>query len=176
MLHYRSTDLRGRVFLTETILGLGIPWYVVAFITITHRSIAHNQNPTLRGLMPVFIPANSTGYFDQSLYPRYRAQGMKESMWAYQYYSLLDEVSSSIDNYLVNTTTPTGMGVYALITYNSGNPSNDFYREAKLSMANHIAGGNLSSPVVWCEYVNCSLSFPVNNPIWTANALMSLGI
>ena len=28
MLNYRSTDLGGRVFLAETILGLGIPWYV----------------------------------------------------------------------------------------------------------------------------------------------------
>lgn len=131
--------------------------------------------------MPVLNPANSMGYFDQSLYPRYRAQGMKESMWAYQYYSLVDEASSSIDNYLVNTTAPTGMGVYALMTYNSGNPptdndSNDFYRETKLNMANHIAGGNLSSPAVWCKNANCSLSFPVNNPVWTANALMSLGI
>lgn len=26
MLNYRSTDLNGRIFLTETILGLGIPW------------------------------------------------------------------------------------------------------------------------------------------------------
>jgi len=131
--------------------------------------------------MPVFIPANSTGYFDQLLYPRYQAQGLKESMWAYKYYSLIDEASSPINDYLVNTTAPVGMGVYALMTYNSGNPqpdnsSNDFVREMKLIMANHIAGGNLSSPVVWCENANCSLSFPVNNPIWTANALMNLGI
>jgi pimeloyl-ACP methyl ester carboxylesterase len=28
MLNYRSTDLSGRIFLAETILGLGIPWYV----------------------------------------------------------------------------------------------------------------------------------------------------
>lgn len=131
--------------------------------------------------MPVLNTGNPTGYFDQSLYPRYQAQGMKEAMWAYQYYSLVDEASSSIDNYLANTTAPAGMRVYAIMTYNAGNPptdnaSNEFYRETKLTMANHIAGGNLSSPVVWCVNANCSMSLPVNSPIWTANALMSLGI
>lgn len=30
MLNYRSTDLNNRVFLAETILGLGIPWYVAS--------------------------------------------------------------------------------------------------------------------------------------------------
>ena len=29
MLNYRSTDLSGRVFLAETILALGIPWYAM---------------------------------------------------------------------------------------------------------------------------------------------------
>jgi len=131
--------------------------------------------------MSVFNPANSTGYFDQSLYARYRAQGMKENIWAYQYYSLIDQAASPIDEYLANTTAPEAMGVYALMTYNAGSPStnepsNEFYRKTKLSMANHIAGGNLTLPVVWCTNANCSLSFPVNNPVWTASALISLGI
>jgi hypothetical protein len=131
--------------------------------------------------MPVFIPANSTGYYDQSLYPRFRAQGMKEDIWAMQYYLLLQEASTSIDNYLINTIAPDGIDVYAVMTYNAGNPttdiaSDDFYRKTKLDMANHIAGGNLSEPVVWCNTSDCSLSFPVNKPEWTANALMDLGI
>jgi hypothetical protein len=131
--------------------------------------------------MPIFIPANSTGYFDQSLFPRFRAQGMKEDLWAFQYYSLLDMASGSIDNYLVNTTTPAGMDVYALMTYNAGSPvtdnaSNDFYRNTKLGMVNHIAGGNLTAPVVWCKEADCTLGFPVDKPAWTASALMSLGI
>jgi len=131
--------------------------------------------------MPVFIPDNSTGYFDQSLFPRHRAQGMKEDMWAYQYYELIRQASSSIDNYLVNTTVPAGMKVYALMTFDSGGPtgdaaSNNFTRETKLDMVNHIAGGNLSASVVWCSSPDCSLSFPVNKPGWTADALMSLGI
>ncbi len=131
--------------------------------------------------MSIFIPADSAGYYDQSLYSRYRAQGMKEDMWAYQYYYLVNEASSPIDNYLVSTTAPAGMRVYAVMTYNAGSPStnnasNEFYRERKLEMANHIAGGNLSLPVVWCENANCSLSVPVYQPGWTADALMSLGI
>jgi hypothetical protein len=128
--------------------------------------------------MPVFNPGNSTGYFDQSLYSRYRAQGMKEDFWAYQYYELIHEESTSIDNYLVTATVPKGMEVYSVMTYNAGSDdaSNAFYRETKLDMVNHIAGGNLSSPVVWCNDTDCSLSFPVNKPRWTAQALISLGI
>lgn len=45
MLNYRSADLSSRVFSAETILGLGIPWYVAVCITIVYRSIAHNENP-----------------------------------------------------------------------------------------------------------------------------------
>lgn len=131
--------------------------------------------------MPIFVPANSTGYYDQSLYQRYRAQGMKEDMWAYQYYSLLEMATSPIDDYLATTSAPRGVGVHTIMTYNARSPntdnaSNDFYRETKLQMVNHIAGGTLSSPVVWCKDVDCSLLFPVNKPRWTANALMSLGI
>lgn len=106
---------------------------------------------------------------------------MKEDMWAYQYYSLVEQTSSSIDNYLINTTAPKGMEVYAIMTYNAGTPttdeaSNEFYRETKLGLANRIAGGNLTSQTIWCKMTNCSLSFPVNNPVWTVNALMSLGV
>jgi hypothetical protein len=131
--------------------------------------------------MPVFLPSNSTGYFDQSLYPRYRAQGMKEDFWAYQYYALLYEAASPIDNYLVNTTAPQGMKVVAAMTYNAStttieNASDEFSRQTKVAMANHIAGGNLSLPVVWCTDADCSLSFPVNKPGWTADALISFGV
>ena len=131
--------------------------------------------------MPIFIPSNSTGYFEQSLFQRFRAQGMKEDMWAYQYYVLLQETSTSIDNYLVNTTAPGGIAVYAIMTYDAGNPStdtasNEFYRETKLDMVNHIAKGNLTAPVAWCNSSDCSLGFPVDKPGWTANALISLGI
>jgi hypothetical protein len=131
--------------------------------------------------MPIFIPSNSTGYFDQSLYPRYRAQGMKEVFWAYQYYTLLQEAVSPIDSYFADTIAPHGMKVFAAMTYNAGNPttdiaSDDFYRQSKIDMVNHIAGGNLSLPVVWCTDSDCSLSFPVNKPGWTADTLTSFGV
>jgi hypothetical protein len=131
--------------------------------------------------MPAFVPSNSTGYFDQSLYPRYRAQGMKEDFWANQYYTLLYEAASSIDDYLVNTTAPQGIEVFAAMTYNASTTtteyaSDEFSRQTKVAMANHIAGGNLSLPVVWCTDADCSLSFPVNKPGWTADALMSFGL
>jgi hypothetical protein len=131
--------------------------------------------------MSIFIPSNSSGYFDQSLYPRYRAQGMKEDFWAYQYYALLYEDASPIDDYLVNTTAPQGMNVFAAMTYNAGDPTTDiasdnFYRQSKIDMANHIAGGNLSLPVAWCTDADCSLSFPVNKPGWTVDALISFGV
>jgi hypothetical protein len=131
--------------------------------------------------MPIFVPSNSTGYFDQSLYRRYRAQGMKETFWAFQYYLLLQEADSPIDDYLVNTTVPQGIKVFAAMTYNvesspTDNATNVFYRQTKIAMANHIAGGNLSSPVVWCTDADCSLSFPVNKPGWTASAIMSFGV
>jgi hypothetical protein len=128
--------------------------------------------------MPVFNPGNSTGYFDQSLYSRYRAQGLKEDMWAYQYYSLIQEEAGTIDDYLVTTTAPKGINVYAIMTYNAGTDvaSNAFYRTTKLDMVNSIAGGNLTLPVVWCKDTDCSLSFPVNKPRWAAQALISLGV
>lgn len=106
---------------------------------------------------------------------------MKEDLWAGQYYELVQEAATTIDPYLVTTVAPEGMKVYSIMTYDAGSPptntaSNDFYRETKLSMVNHIAGGNLSAPVVWCNASDCSLSFPVNKPGWTAAALMSLGV
>ena len=102
-------------------------------------------------------------------------------MWAMQYYLLLQEASNFIDNYLVNITASDGVDVYAVMTYNGGNPttdtaSDDFYRDTKLNMANHIAGGNLMAPVVWCNTSDCTFGFLVNKPEWATNALMSFGI
>jgi hypothetical protein len=131
-----------------------------------------------RGLMPIFVPANSTGFSDGYDFERFRAQAMKEDFWAFQYYTLIQEQSTGLDEYLVNNTVPEGMKVYAMMTYNSSTDaaSSAFYRTAKLDMVNHIAGGNLSAPIVWCLESDCSLGFPVNKPTWTAEALMSLGI
>ena len=128
--------------------------------------------------MPVLNPGNSTGYFDESLYSRYYAQGLKEDLWAYQYYELIQEEQTSIDNYLNTATVPQGMNVYSIMTYDAGTDaaSSAFYRETKLDMVNHIARGSLSLPVVWCSDADCSLSFPVNRPQWTAQTLIGLGV
>ncbi|XPS75782.1 hypothetical protein M3J07_007849 [Ascochyta lentis] len=46
-----KSDVQGRVSLTQTILGVGLPW----------------------GLLPAFVPANASGCFIESLYPRHHA-------------------------------------------------------------------------------------------------------
>jgi hypothetical protein len=128
--------------------------------------------------MPIFVPANSTGFSDDDDFERFRTQGMKEDFWAFQYYTLIQEQSTGLDEYLVNNPVPEGMKVYAVMIYNASTDagSSAFYRTTKLDMVNHIAGGNLSAPIVWCSEPDCSLGFPVNKPKWTAEALMSLGI
>lgn len=133
---------------------------------------------SIRGLMPIFVPKNSSGYYEYSLYERYRAQGLKEDLWAAQYYFLLQEASTPPDTYLTTTTVTPGTKVYAVMTFNAstGETSNAFFRKQKLGMAEHIGGGNLTEAVVWCSDPGCSLSFPVNRPNWTASALVSLGI
>ncbi|KAK6000562.1 hypothetical protein QM012_003808 [Aureobasidium pullulans] len=156
MLDYRQTDLQGRIGLVQLILGIAIPW----------------------GLLPIFIPSNPTGYFDASLYPDYNAQSRKENLWANQYFSLKQMAAEPINEYLVNTAVPEGIYVKSLMTYNSGTDpaSDEFYRQEKLSMLNHIAGRNVTDEVIWCAEEGCSLSFPVSMPAWTANSLMALGI
>lgn len=99
-------------------------------------------------------------------------------MWAAQLFGLKKMARGPINNYLSNTTVPEGMEVKALMTYNAGiDPASDeFYREEKLDMLNHIAGKNVTEEVIWCAGDGCSLSFPVNMPSWTARSLMVLGI
>ena len=128
--------------------------------------------------MPVFVPADSTGYYDQSLYRKYRAQGLKEDLWAGQYYFLLQQSSAPPDNYLMSATVARETDVYAVMTFGAGASadSDEFYREQKLGMAEHIGGGKLTKPVVYCSEPGCSMSFPVNMPEWTADALMNLGL
>ncbi|KAH0364832.1 hypothetical protein KCU65_g6485, partial [Aureobasidium melanogenum] len=130
MLEYRQTDLQGRISLVQLILGVAIPW----------------------GLLPVFVPANSTGYFDASIYPMYNAQSRKENMWAAQLFGLKKMANEAIDMYLINTTVPEDIDVKALMTYNAGTDpaSDEFYRQEKLGMLNHIAGRNASEVTAVC--------------------------
>ncbi|KAF3039798.1 hypothetical protein E8E12_009374 [Didymella heteroderae] len=122
-------DLRGRVSLTQIILGIGLPW----------------------GLLPVVIPANSTGYFDQSLYPRHHAQSLKEDMWAMQYYSLRDMLSDPFSPNLSELVVPAGVPVYMLASFVAGTDeaSSAFYRDEKVRLGETVAGGELARAVTW---------------------------
>ncbi|KAG9853005.1 hypothetical protein KCU98_g3234, partial [Aureobasidium melanogenum] len=155
-LEYRQTDLQGRISSMHLILGVAIPW----------------------GLLPFFIPANSTGYFDKSLYSMYSAQSKKKDLWSGQYFSLKHMAAGPIDRYLMNTTVPKSIDVKALMTYNAGtDPASDkFYRQEKLGMLNHIVGKDVTDGVIWCSGDGCSLSFPVNMPFWTALMKIQLNL
>lgn len=108
----------------------------------------------------------------------YNAQSRKENMWASQYFGLRQMAAEPLNKYLVNTTVPRGMATGALMTYNAGtdSASDQFYRQEKLGMLNHIAGRNVTDEVIWCAEDRCSLSFPVDMPSWTARSLMALGM
>lgn len=152
-LAYRHSQLEERASLTRTLLTLGMGW----------------------GLTPVFVPGNSSAYFDRALYPRYHAQGLKDSFWAMQYFGILQEASSPTeDPYLNSTVLPEGIELRAIMTENPnpGNEaSNEYYKEEKLAMAERIAGGRLD--MQWCEG-DCTLSFPVDRAEWTAGVIAAL--
>lgn len=134
-----------------------------------------------RGLMPIFIPDYSPGYFDQSLYPYYRAQSFKEDFWALQYLYLLALRSKPIDDYLVTAAVPPGLPTFTIMTDILGNStdekaSNKYYKEQKLAMMAHIAGGKLTQEARFCTEWNCTLGFPVDKPQWTAREIVGFGI
>ena len=126
----------------------------------------------------MFIPANSTGYFDQNLYPRHHAQSLKEDMWALQYYALQSMLSDPFSPNISQLVVPAGIPLHMIATYAAGTDeaSSIFYREEKVRLAETVAGKQLASAVTWCTEIDCSLSFPVTKPAWTASRLMNLGI
>lgn len=131
--------------------------------------------------MPIFVPNDPKGYYDQSLYNRFRSQAYKEDLWALQYLALVRMASEPIDDYLARTTVPQNMPTYAIITKHTAEPATDngktnFYLTSMLDMANHMAGGNLTLPPVLCEELDCSQGNPVTKPQWTADAIMSFPI
>lgn len=124
------------------------------------------------------VPANSSGYFDKSLYPRQHAQSLKEDMWALQYYTLREALSDPFSPNLSELVAPVGIPVYMIASYKAGSDdaSSSFYRDEKTRLAETVAGGELASAVTWCTDFDCSLSFPVTKPAWTASRLMELGV
>ncbi len=131
--------------------------------------------------MPIFIPKYSKGYFEQSLYPYYHAQSLKEDLWARQYFAIMQLAANPIDDYLVTATVPPGLPTFSIMVDLPGNTtdekaSNQYYKARKLDMMNHMAGGNLTKPPVWCTEYDCTQGFPVDKPKLTAEWLVSFGI
>lgn len=46
-----------------------------------------------------------------------------------------------------------------------GKANNKFYKEQKLAMMAHIAGGELTKEAKSCSDWNCTQGFPVDNPM-----------
>lgn len=97
-------------------------------------------------------------------------------MWALQYYTILGMRSDPFAPVLENLLVPKGLPVYMIATYVSGtdDASSAFYRDEKMRLGRTVAGGDLQKPVTWCKDDDCSLSFPVTKPTWTAAKIMDL--
>lgn len=86
--------------------------------------------------------------------------------------------SQPIDNYLANTTVPAGMPTYAVLSKKPidtvpDEGSNAFYLASVLDLANHVAGGELTLPPVYCTEDDCSQGFLGER---VADVIMSLPI
>jgi len=139
----------------------------------------HQADPhwhSSRGLLPVFIPPDPSKYFSRDLYGRFRAQSLKEDMWAGQYFSLKALAARPLagDGPVV----PHGLPTFAVMTLNSGQDAagNEFYRQEKIKEATRIAGGNLTLPAVWCDLPECKEDFVVAKSAWTAEILAGFQI
>lgn len=95
-----------------------------------------------------------------------------------QYYSIRNMLPDPFSPALENITVPDDLPVYMIASYVAGTDeaSDAFYRDEKMRLARAVAGGDLGQPVTWCKDTNCSLSFPVTKPEWTASRLINLGI
>ncbi|KAJ4366318.1 hypothetical protein N0V83_007954 [Neocucurbitaria cava] len=124
-----KADLDGRAALAQISLAVDLPWYVAP-----SASPSPSQLTTNRGILPLFLPPNATGYFDSALYPRHHAQSLKEDMWAMQYYSLLTMASNPnpFSPVLEDLAVPHGIPVYVVASYVAGTggdeASSAFYR------------------------------------------------
>lgn len=52
--------------------------------------------------------------------------------------------------------------------------SNKYYKEQKLAMMAHIAGGKLTKEAKFCTDWNCTQGFPVDKPQWTTREIVEL--
>ena len=129
-----------------------------------------------RGLMPLFVPPLE--YFEPSLAARFRAQGLKEDLWAAQYYALLQMANEPLMDLNSVVPVPEGVKVFAVANYNESGldaAGNALSRQQKLEVVLAIAGGNLTKPLVWCVDPGCeSGRFPVDRAEWTADSIAGL--
>lgn len=128
--------------------------------------------------MTLFVPA-ATDYFDASLAARFRAQGLKEDLWAAQYYALLQLANEPLMDLGSVLPAPPGVAVFAVATYNDSGAdaaANAFARQQKLDAARAVArGGDLAKPLVWCADSGCETGrFPVDRAEWTAGVVSGL--
>jgi hypothetical protein len=95
-----------------------------------------------------------------------------------QYYSLRSMLSDPFSPNLENLVVPRSVPVHMIASYTSGtdDASSAFYRDEKVRLGRAVAGGQLEKPVTWCTESDCSLSFPVTKPAWTASRLIDLGV
>lgn len=121
-------------------------------------------------------PPKNTTFFDSDLYQSYRAQSHKDPYWTIQYYVLRDRQYQPIDDkYLTQTSLPSSVPFYAILNMNSvpNDPvSNEFYRQKKMQMAQHIANNDITS-MQWCVD-NCTALFPIEMAEWTAGVVASM--
>jgi len=125
-----------------------------------------------RGILSLFVPRTETA--DPANDTRHRAQGMKEDMWAANYFWLRRQVNEPLSDYLETTVLPPDqIPVYAILANNTENDaeSNAFYQTEKAKLVEHIAGGELANPIEWCKEEDCSLLMPVDRAEWTAGAI-----
>ncbi|OCL10854.1 hypothetical protein AOQ84DRAFT_438082 [Glonium stellatum] len=151
-LEYRKADIQSRIMLTEAILAVGLGF----------------------GLTPLAVPAPSHAYTPANLYSAYRAQFLRNPFWALQYYELQRMARQPRESaYLLNTTLPSRVQVFALLTrdvYPNDDAASAFYREQKLRVAESLAGGGLAR-LGWCEEEGCGLGFVVERAEWAAGVL-----
>jgi len=97
-------------------------------------------------------------------------------MWAGQYFSLKAMAARPLA--VGGPVAPRGLPAFAVMTLHSGQDAagDTFYRDQKLKEAGRIAGGNLTSPVVWCDQPDCKEDFVVAKSAWTAEVLAGFQI
>jgi hypothetical protein len=92
------------------------------------------------------------------------------------YYALLQQLKVPINGAVPRV--PSSIPTYSVMSYrpNSNDTISQWYRTEKMKYANYVAGGNLTSPVLWWTPTYGQNNFTVSNASWVAEAIIGLGI